>query len=137
MASPPPANVIRYIQNPQSVHPQATMPNLGVPQDKALEIAIYLYSLTWLQLQSGEPYVSISATSGPPGTVLTVEIRNFPPETATRVGVGRAGESFLDSDMALTDADGAATAKIAIPATAEVGEQWVMVHSMGDEPVEV
>jgi LysM repeat protein len=133
-----PANVIRYIQNPQSVHPQATMPNLGVPQDKALEIAIYLYSLTWLQLQSGEPYVSISATSGPPGTVLTVEIRNFPPETATRVGVGRAGESFLDSDMALTDADGAATAKIAIPATAEVGEQWVvMVHSMGDEPVEV
>jgi cytochrome c len=36
-------NLIRWIQNPQSIEPGTAMPNLGVTRDVARDIAAYLY----------------------------------------------------------------------------------------------
>lgn len=40
-----PANVIRYLQNPQSVDPQNVMPNFGLTPEQCKDIAAYLYTL--------------------------------------------------------------------------------------------
>jgi cytochrome c len=40
-----PDNMVRYIQNPQLVGAQNTMPNLGVKPDEARDIAAYLSTL--------------------------------------------------------------------------------------------
>ena len=36
-------NLVEWIENPQQVKPGTAMPNLGVAQDEALDIAAYLY----------------------------------------------------------------------------------------------
>ncbi len=36
-------NLVQWIQNPQEVKPGTAMPNLGVTQDQAFDIAAYLY----------------------------------------------------------------------------------------------
>jgi cytochrome c len=38
-------NLVRWIEDPQSVDPQSSMPNLGVTPEDARDIAAYLYSL--------------------------------------------------------------------------------------------
>jgi cytochrome c len=40
-----PDNMIRWIQNPQGVDPLTAMPNLGVTEEDARDIAAYLYTL--------------------------------------------------------------------------------------------
>jgi cytochrome c2 len=40
-----PENMIHWIQNPQSVDPKTAMPNLGVTDADARDIAAYLYTL--------------------------------------------------------------------------------------------
>lgn len=40
-----PENLARWIENPQAIEPGTAMPNLGVPSDKAHDIAAYLYTL--------------------------------------------------------------------------------------------
>lgn len=40
-----PANLTRWIQHPKSVEPKTAMPDLGVTQDEANDIAAYLYTL--------------------------------------------------------------------------------------------
>jgi cytochrome c1 len=40
-----PETMIQWIQNPQALDPQGTMPNLGVTEDDARDIAAYVYSL--------------------------------------------------------------------------------------------
>jgi cytochrome c1 len=40
-----PANLIRWIQVPQSIEPTTAMPNLGVSEAEAKNIAAYLYTL--------------------------------------------------------------------------------------------
>ncbi|NPV06932.1 MAG: LysM peptidoglycan-binding domain-containing protein [Anaerolineae bacterium] len=133
-----PENVIRFIQDPKSVHPSATMPKLNVPEAEALDIAVYLYNLSRAEIAPAAPTVTISPQSGPPGTQVSVQATGLPPETATRVGVARAGGSFEASVMALTDARGMAIASVAVPVGALAGEKWVVqVRSMADEAVEV
>ncbi|HET8655645.1 MAG TPA: c-type cytochrome [Longimicrobiaceae bacterium] len=39
------ADLVRWIQNPQSVEPGTAMPNLGVSEAQARDIAAYLYTL--------------------------------------------------------------------------------------------
>ena len=36
-------NLISWIQDPQKIEPGAAMPNLGVTQDEAYDMAAYLY----------------------------------------------------------------------------------------------
>ena len=40
-----PQNLIRWIQNPPAVDPLTAMPNVGVTQADARDIAAYLYTL--------------------------------------------------------------------------------------------
>jgi len=40
-----PANMIRWIQKPQDVDPKNAMPNMGVTDQDAKDIAAYLYTL--------------------------------------------------------------------------------------------
>lgn len=40
-----PENLVRWIQNPKSVEPKTAMPDLGLTQDQAYDIAAYLYTL--------------------------------------------------------------------------------------------
>ena len=40
-----PDNLARWIQHPRSVEPKTAMPDLGLTQDQAYDIAAYLYSL--------------------------------------------------------------------------------------------
>jgi cytochrome c1 len=40
-----PDNLARWIENPPAIEPGTAMPNLGVPPDKAKDMAAYLYTL--------------------------------------------------------------------------------------------
>lgn len=40
-----PENLVRWIQNPQAIQPGTVMPNLGVSEAQARDIAAYLYTL--------------------------------------------------------------------------------------------
>jgi cytochrome c2 len=40
-----PDNLVGYLQNPESVHPQTSMPNLGISGPDARDIAAYLVTL--------------------------------------------------------------------------------------------
>lgn len=41
-----PENLARWIQNPQSISPETAMPDLGISDTEAQNIAAYLYSVT-------------------------------------------------------------------------------------------
>jgi cytochrome c len=45
MLSNEPASIERWIQNPKAINERTAMPNLGVTQQDAIDIAAYLYSL--------------------------------------------------------------------------------------------
>ena len=40
-----PANLMAYLQNPQSADPQNAMPNMGLTVDQTRDIAAFLYTL--------------------------------------------------------------------------------------------
>ena len=40
-----PANLIRWIENPKSVEPNTDMPDLGLSDEQARDVAAYLYTL--------------------------------------------------------------------------------------------
>jgi cytochrome c1 len=40
-----PRNLVQWIQHPRSVEPKTAMPDLGLTEDQAYDIAAYLYSL--------------------------------------------------------------------------------------------
>jgi cytochrome c1 len=40
-----PDNLVRWIENPAAVEPKTAMPNLGLTDDQAHDVAAYLYAL--------------------------------------------------------------------------------------------
>jgi cytochrome c1 len=40
-----PSNLVRWIQHPRAVEPKTAMPDLGLTEDQAYDIAAYLYTL--------------------------------------------------------------------------------------------
>lgn len=40
-----PANMVRWLENPQAIEPNTAMPNLGIQPQSARDIAAYLYTL--------------------------------------------------------------------------------------------
>ena len=40
-----PENLVRWIQNPRAIEPKTAMPNLGLTEDQARDVAAYLYTL--------------------------------------------------------------------------------------------
>jgi hypothetical protein len=77
--------------------------------------------------ERGEPVVTITPESGPPGTEVRVEARGFPANTEVQVGAGREGTEFTTSKRVDTNDEGAVDTTITIPETAEPGEPWGVV----------
>jgi cytochrome c len=48
-----PENLVQWIENPQAIEPGTAMPNLGVTEDEARDIAAYLYTLTLKDKRGG------------------------------------------------------------------------------------
>jgi cytochrome c1 len=40
-----PENLVRWVENPRAVEPNTAMPDLGLTQDQAYDVAAYLYTL--------------------------------------------------------------------------------------------
>lgn len=40
-----PENLVRWLRNPQSIEPKTAMPNLGLSESQASDVAAYLYTL--------------------------------------------------------------------------------------------
>ncbi|MHB1414518.1 MAG: c-type cytochrome [Chloroflexota bacterium] len=84
-----PDNLIKWIMNPQAVKPGTTMPNLGVTQTDARDIAAYLYTLTGgtpASPSTGTP----AATSSPGGAPSPTGTRTVPGGNPT------AGEAAIE-----------------------------------------
>jgi len=74
-----------------------------------------------------EPTVAISPAEGPPGTELQALAAGFLPELEVEVAVGQQGG---EPDLVLsgtTDGEGSFSTALAIPSTAEPGQEWVVV----------
>lgn len=54
-----PENLVRWIENPKAVQPNNAMPDLGLTEDQAYDVAAYLYSL---------PGPGVFTPSGPEGS---------------------------------------------------------------------
>jgi hypothetical protein len=61
------------------------------------------------------PAVTISPTSGPPGTLIQVVATGFQPNMSIMVGVGPAGRGFAVAAQGEADKDGVFTAQVAAP----------------------
>lgn len=49
------ANLVRWIREPRAVNPLTAMPDLGVTEEDARNMAAYLYTLRWRGGRSEEP----------------------------------------------------------------------------------
>jgi LysM repeat protein len=71
--------------------------------------------------------VSITPTSGPPGTDLRVEATNFPGNTRIEIGVGKSSTDFEVVETGLTGDNGSFTTQVSIPINALPNERWLVV----------
>jgi LysM repeat protein len=76
---------------------------------------------------TGQENVTITPTSGPAGSELTVNASGFLPDATVNVGVGRAGAEPVTIQTAQTDGQGNLTTTIAVPDTAEPDSRWRVV----------
>jgi spore germination protein GerM len=82
-----------------------------------------------------EPTVAVSPAEGPPGTEIQALAAGFPPEVEVEVAIGQQGS---DPNLVLsgtTDGEGSFSTALAIPSTAEPGQEWVVVVT-GEEGAE-
>ena len=84
---------------------------------------------------SPDAAVSISPTSGPPGSEVQVTAAGFSPETEIELGLGRKDSEYDVMATSDTGAEGSLTASLAIPTWAEPREEWVVVASTVDGAV--
>lgn len=49
-----PPNLVRWIENPKAVEPHTAMPDLGLTEDQAYDVAAYLYTLRGTE---GSPWI--------------------------------------------------------------------------------
>lgn len=83
-----------------------------------------------------QPAVTISPTSGPPGTPVQVTASGFPANTTVDLGVGRWRSEFDVVAQARTDASGRLSTQVPIPQFAEPNERWVVVVTTPDRRVD-
>jgi LysM repeat protein len=72
------------------------------------------------------PAVTISPTSGVPGTVVQVSVTGFPAFTPAAVAIGRQGTDLVVVQSATTDGAGAVVTHTPIPSFAVPGEVWLV-----------
>lgn len=74
----------------------------------------------------GNPQVTLSSLSGPPGSALTLTATGFPPNSSVLIGVGpQNAADFVYSLQETTNAQGSMTVEIAIPEDAQVNRPYV------------
>jgi LysM repeat protein len=71
--------------------------------------------------------VTVTPTSGPPGTRVHVSAAGFPANAEVQVGAGVVNSEFGIVEDARTDDDGKLTREIILPEFVEAGEEWVVV----------
>jgi len=71
--------------------------------------------------------VTISPTSGPPGTEVSVDAGGFPANTIVEIGVGEDNSEFEVIATAETDDAGTVETTATIPESAQANEEWVVV----------
>ncbi len=76
--------------------------------------------------------VAISPSGGPPGTEIEAVVTGFPPDTEIELGLGPTGSTPDLVVSSRADAEGTATATLAIPTTAETGQQWTVTVTTED-----
>jgi len=81
------------------------------------------------------PTVAIAPSSGPPGTVVQVNARGFPPDVVVELGIGRPNSEYDVVDDATADSAGRVDTSMAIPAFVEPEDQWVIVVATQDHAV--
>ncbi len=70
------------------------------------------------------PYLTITPTSGLAGTTITLKGTGFTPSSAVHYGVAQQGGYNPDVPAVNSDANGAFTATVAIPTSAQAGQHW-------------
>ncbi len=88
------------------------------------------------QPTSMNPTVAIAPTSGPPGTVVQVNARGFPPDAEVQLGAGRENSEYDILFTARTDAEGTLTDELAIPSFADPQDPWVVVVTTSEGTAE-
>lgn len=81
---------------------------------------------------AAEPSVTISPTSGQPGTVVQVGVRGFPASAPVEIGVGPWRSEFEVIGRAMTWTEGTLTTQTTIPTFAD--GQWVVVVQTDEPP---
>jgi hypothetical protein len=82
-----------------------------------------------------QPEVTVSPTSGPPGTSLRVAAQGFPPDATVEIGLGRDDSEYDVVATAQVNDEGSLTAQLPIPEQAEADERWVVVVTTRDGAV--
>lgn len=73
------------------------------------------------------PRITISPTSGPPGTIVQVSAREFLPNIPVNIGIGRVNSEYDVITSTNTDKNGNLDTTIKIPVFATPQDQWVIV----------
>jgi hypothetical protein len=105
---------------------------VATTEDAAVEAVSNVFEVTAPQY---DPEVTISPTSGLPGTDVEVVARGFPPDTPVEIGIGRVDSEYDVIARAQTDADGGVETRITIPDFVEAEDRWVIVVAAEQQPV--
>jgi LysM repeat protein len=87
---------------------------------------IYIGSSASYYYTSSAAEVSLSATRAKPGTSLTAYVSGFPENTPIDFRLGKYGKTWSIAYDGKTNSDGEASHAITLPASAAVGEYWVV-----------
>jgi|GEM_PF-4907843 len=87
---------------------------------------------TQVAVETPEPAVTISPTSGPSGTLVTVVASGFPSNTPVSVWLGPVASEFSEVAQGTTDANGRFT--IQVPVQGEPGMDWVFAVGAEGQP---
>jgi hypothetical protein len=105
---------------------------VATTKDGAVEAVSNVFEATAPQY---EPDVTISPTSGLPGTDVEVVARGFPPDSPVEIGIGRVDSEYDVIARAQTDQNGSVETRIAIPDFVEADDRWVIVVAAEQQPV--
>lgn len=85
-------------------------------------------------MEPGKPLVSITPTCGPPGTLLNVSARDFPPGRLVGLSIGRWGGEPAAAGEVRAGSSGLFSASVTLPAAARRGEVWVLGAEARESP---
>ena len=116
--------LIETLAIPSTANPQKNWVVVATTQDGEISGVSNDFYVT---IPDYQPTVSISPTSGSPGTEVKVMAQGFPPHAELEIGVGRLNSEYDIIDVAQANADGVVDTEITIPSFVEPEDAWVIV----------